>query len=115
VVFDTGALGVVDNCWFATYGYDQRLEVHGTDGMVLARNEVQNTTIVADRKGLHEPTLPYFFLERYGSTFVRELEAFADTLEGAAVTVTGRDGRQALAAALAAGRAAEEGRAVAPE
>ena len=78
--------------------------------MVEARNEVQNATVVADAAGFHAPTLPYFFLERYAPAFVRELEAFADALEGAPVAVTGWDGRQALAAAVAATRSAEEGR-----
>jgi len=43
---------------------------------------------------------------------VRELEAFADALDGGPVAVTGRDGRQALAAAVAAKRSAEEDRVV---
>jgi myo-inositol 2-dehydrogenase/D-chiro-inositol 1-dehydrogenase len=112
VVLDSGALGTIDDCWRSSYGYDQRLEVHGTEGMVEARNEVQNATVVADAAGFHAPTLPYFFLERYAPAFVRELEAFADALDGAPVTITGRDGRQALAAAVAAMRSAEEGRVV---
>jgi myo-inositol 2-dehydrogenase/D-chiro-inositol 1-dehydrogenase len=112
VVLDTGAIGTIDNCWRSSYGYDQRLEVHGTEGMVEARNELEDATVVADAAGFHAPTLPYFFLERYAPAFVRELEAFADALEGAPVAVTGRDGRQALAAAAAAMRSVEEGRVV---
>jgi myo-inositol 2-dehydrogenase/D-chiro-inositol 1-dehydrogenase len=112
VVLDTGAIGSIDNCWSSSYGYDQRLEVHGTEGMVEARNEFQHATVVADAAGFHTPTLPHFFLERYAPAFVRELEAFADALEGAPVAVTGRDGRQALAAAAAAMRSVDEGRVV---
>jgi myo-inositol 2-dehydrogenase / D-chiro-inositol 1-dehydrogenase len=112
VVLAGGAIATIDNCWLSAYGYDQRLEVHGTTGMVEARNEQRNATVVADATGFHAPTLPYFFLERYAPAFVRELEAFADALEGAQVAVSGRDGRQALAAAIAAMRSAEEGRVV---
>jgi myo-inositol 2-dehydrogenase/D-chiro-inositol 1-dehydrogenase len=112
-VFESGALAVVDNCWTSAYGYDQRVEVHGTGGMVAARNEVTNTTFVADADGLHEPVLPHFFADRYAAAFVRELEAFAGALDGAPVPVTGRDGRQALAAAIAAHRSWQEGRTVA--
>ena len=112
LVLDSGALGTIDNCWRSSYGYDQRLEVHGTAGMVEARNELQNATVVADAAGFHAPTLPYFFLERFAPAFVRELEAFADALDGRPVAVTGRDGRQALAAAVAAMRSVEEGRVV---
>ncbi len=112
-VFESGALAVVDNCWTSAYGYDQRVEVHGTGGMVAARNEVTNTTFVADAEGFHEPVLPHFFADRYAAAYVRELEAFAAALDGAPVPVTGRDGRQALAAAIAAHRSWEEGRTVA--
>ena len=112
VVLESGALAVIDNCWLSSYGYDQRLEVHGTGGMVEARNEQLDTTVVADATGFHTPPLPYFFLERYAPAFVRELEAFADALDGAPVVVSGRDGRQALAAAVAAMRSAEERRVV---
>jgi myo-inositol 2-dehydrogenase / D-chiro-inositol 1-dehydrogenase len=112
VVLDNGAFALIDNCWLSSYGYDQRLEVHGTGGMVEARNEQQDATVVADAAGFHTPTLPYFFLERYAPAFVRELEAFADALDGAPVAVSGRDGRQALAAAVAAMRSAKERRVV---
>ena len=112
VRFDSGALAAIDNCWVSTYGYDQRLEVHGSEGMVRAENEVRSTTAVANAEGFQAPPLPHFFLDRYAPAFVRELEAFADALEGAPVRVTGRDGREALAAGLAAQRSAREGRPV---
>ena len=112
IVLDSGAFAMIDNCWLSSYGYDQRLEVHGTGGMVEARNERQDATVVADATGFHAPTLPYFFLERYAPAYMRELEAFADALDGAPVSITGRDGRQALAAAVAAIRSAEQRRVV---
>jgi myo-inositol 2-dehydrogenase / D-chiro-inositol 1-dehydrogenase len=111
--FEGGALALIDNCWTSAYGYDQRVEVHGTEGLVGARNEVTDTTVVADAAGFHEPVLPYFFADRYAAAFRRELEAFAAALGGEPVPVTGRDGRQALAAATAAARSHDEGRAVA--
>jgi myo-inositol 2-dehydrogenase/D-chiro-inositol 1-dehydrogenase len=112
VVLANGALGVIDNCWLARSGYDQRLEVHGSEGTVFAGNEVENTTAVADAHGFHAPPLPHFFLERYAPAFERELDAFSDALDGAPVSVTGRDGRAALAASLAALESAREGRVV---
>jgi myo-inositol 2-dehydrogenase / D-chiro-inositol 1-dehydrogenase len=111
-VFESGALAVIDNCWRSAYGYDQRVEVHGTDGTAAARNEVTTTTVVADAEGFHEPVLPHFYLDRYADAFRRELEAFAAALDGAPVPVTGHDGRQALAASVAADRSHREGRVV---
>jgi myo-inositol 2-dehydrogenase/D-chiro-inositol 1-dehydrogenase len=112
-VFESGALAVIDNCWRSAYGYDQRVEVHGTDGTASARNELADTTVVADSGGFHEPVLPHFYLDRYRDAFRRELEAFADALGGGPVRVTGHDGRQALAASVAAQRSHEHGRTVA--
>jgi myo-inositol 2-dehydrogenase/D-chiro-inositol 1-dehydrogenase len=112
-VFDTGALAVIDNCWRSAYGYDQRVEVHGTEGTASARNEVTSTTVVADAEGFHEPVLPHFYLDRYGDAFRRELEAFAAALDGGPVAVSGHDARQALAASIAAQRSHEQGRAIA--
>jgi myo-inositol 2-dehydrogenase / D-chiro-inositol 1-dehydrogenase len=112
VTFDTGAFGVIDNCWRSAYGYDQRLEVHGTDGMTEARNELRDTTDVADARGFHSPPLPHFFLDRYAIAYLLELKAFAAALEGDAVPVTGQDGRAAVAAAQAAALSAAESRIV---
>jgi myo-inositol 2-dehydrogenase / D-chiro-inositol 1-dehydrogenase len=112
VTFDTGAFGVIDNCWLSAYGYDQRLEVHGTTGMTDARNEQRDTTDVADATGFHRAPLPDFFLDRYAGAYVRELESFAAALEGAPVPVSGRDGRAAVAAAQAAALSAAESRIV---
>jgi len=111
--FDGGAIGVIDNCRRSAYGYDQRVEVHGTDGMVYAGNEVTTTAVVADGRGFHAPGLPHFFLDRYRDAYVREMESFAGALDGGPLEVSGFDARQATVAAIAAGRALAERRTVA--
>ena len=111
-VTESGTLATIDNCWRSAYGYDQRLEVHGTEGTAQAGNERRDTTTFADGAGFHTPPPPYFFLDRYAESFVTELESFAAALDGAPVAVTGRDGRAALAAAQAAARSAAESRIV---
>lgn len=112
-VFENGALAVIDNCWRSAYGYDQRVEAHGTEGTAMAGNEVTSTTVVADADGFHAPVLPHFYLDRYALAYRRELEAFAAALDGAPPAVTGHDGRQALAASIAAQRSHDERRTVA--
>ena len=42
--FKNGALGVIDNSRQAVYGYDQRVEVFGSKGMIAAENETPNNT-----------------------------------------------------------------------
>ncbi|MDQ3891040.1 MAG: inositol 2-dehydrogenase [Actinomycetota bacterium] len=110
--FDNAALGVIDNCRRSAYGYDQRVEVHGSSGMVAAGNELATTSFRADETGFHSPVLPHFFLDRYRVAYVRELESFARAVDGAPVEASGDDARQATLAAMAAKRAHEERRAV---
>jgi len=112
IVFDNEAIGAIDNCRVSAYGYDQRVEVHGSLGLVQADNEVSSTVTVADAQGFHSPPLPHFYLDRYGPAFRRELEAFARALDGNEPEVGGRDGVAAVAAAAAARRALDERRSV---
>lgn len=112
LVFSNDAVGAIDNCRSSAYGYDQRLEVHGSDGMVQAANEVTTTTTIADAEGFHSPTLPHFYMDRYAPAFRRELQSFARALGGEKPEVGGRDGLAAVIAAAAAQRALEEDRVV---
>jgi myo-inositol 2-dehydrogenase / D-chiro-inositol 1-dehydrogenase len=112
LVFANEAIGAIDNCRVSAYGYDQRVEIHGSSGMVRADNELSSTITVADAEGFHAPTLPHFYLDRYGPAFRRELESFARALDGEAPEVGGRDGVAAVAAATAARRAYDEQRTV---
>lgn len=109
-----GGLAVIDNCRTSAVGYDQRAEVHGERGTAMVDNEPSHTVVTADHAGFHQPRPPHFFTERYAEAYVRELEAFGDVVAGrAAASPDGRDGRQAVAAAIAASRSLAEGRTVA--
>jgi myo-inositol 2-dehydrogenase / D-chiro-inositol 1-dehydrogenase len=112
LVFSNGAIGAIDNCRVSAYGYDQRVEVHGSTGMAQAENETASTLRVADREGFHAPPLPHFYLDRYGNAFREELASFARALAGEPSEVTGRDGLAAVVAAAAAKRALDEARVV---
>jgi myo-inositol 2-dehydrogenase/D-chiro-inositol 1-dehydrogenase len=112
LAFANGAFGAIDNCRVSVYGYDQRLEVHGSEGLASADNDRRPQALLADAAGFHEPTLPDFYIDRYAPAFVRELESFANALEGGDVEVTGRDGLAAVLGATAARRALDENRVV---
>lgn len=106
--FSNGAIGAIDNCRSSAYGYDQRLEVHGSTGMVQAANELSSTITIADAEGFHAPTLPHFYMDRYAPAFRRELESFGRALDGAEPEVSGVDGLAAVIAAAAARRSLDE-------
>ena len=104
----------VNNCRQAVYGYDQRLEVFGSAGMIVNDNLRPTTLRRFDNNitDAREPLLN-FFLERYAESYRRELDAFvAAVLDQKAVPVTGEDGRRALMLADAALESARTAKAV---
>jgi myo-inositol 2-dehydrogenase/D-chiro-inositol 1-dehydrogenase len=110
---ENGCLTTIDNSRQAVYGYDQRVEVFGSAGMAASENPLAHTAVVRTAAGTREPTLPYFFLERYIPSYLREWEAFVAAVSaGATPPVTGRDARAPLVIGLAAWTSLREGRPV---
>jgi myo-inositol 2-dehydrogenase/D-chiro-inositol 1-dehydrogenase len=109
VRFANGAMGVIDNCWQAVYGYDVRTEVLGAEGALEVGHARESALLRLDRRGV-TADYPYWFLDRFGPAYEREIADFVRCITvGAAPRATGEDGRQALAAVLAAARSAREG------
>ena len=109
--FENGAFATVDNSRKAVYGYDQRVEILGSGGMLQAVNRIEDSHIYSDAEGVHSARPLRFFLERYAESFVAEMQAFVQSIrEGHEPPVTGRDGRIAVVMALAAERSLLEGR-----
>ncbi len=60
----------------ATYGYDQRIEVHGSTGLLRAENHLETSVEIADATGFRRDPAMAFFLERYAAAYLAELRAF---------------------------------------
>ncbi len=104
---------VISNSRRASYGYDQRIEVHGSVGSVSAENIRQANIEIASAAGFTRPPLLDFFMTRYTAAYAAEIAAFTAALrDGAAMPTTGNDGLRALALADAALKSVTEGRAV---
>jgi len=113
LTFESGAMGVIDNSRKAVYGYDQRVEVFGSEGMVTVANNTPDSHIHMDRTGVHTALPLNFFMERYTESYLREMQAFVDSLRsGTPAPVTGQDGFMAVKIALAAAKSASENRPV---
>ncbi len=99
LVHENGCLTSIDNSRRAVYGYDQRVEVFGSDGHGgVARTRSRTRGDRAHGRGRRaRPTLPYFFLERYIPSYVREWEAFVARARRRR-DAAGHDGRRARAA-----------------
>ncbi len=91
--FRKGTLVTIDNSRRAVYGYDQRVEVFGSEGMVVVGNRMPDQVVLADGEGLHTAKPVYFFIERYTEAYIEEARAFVQAVvEDTPPPVTGRDG-----------------------
>lgn len=112
--FANGTLCSIDNSRKAVYGYDQRLEVFGSSGCIVASNNTPTRVGVWDQMGQHEDRPHDFFLERYGKSYVLEMQEFVDCIgQRRAPSVNGVDGLQAVLLAQAAQKSLDTGRPVA--
>jgi myo-inositol 2-dehydrogenase/D-chiro-inositol 1-dehydrogenase len=111
----SGRLCQISNSRRASYGYDQRIEVHGAKGMLRAGNVLPTTVELADPTGFRtDPALP-LFLERYAAAYRAELDAFVVAATGGAPACPdGEDGLHALLLADAALESSRTGRMVRP-
>jgi myo-inositol 2-dehydrogenase/D-chiro-inositol 1-dehydrogenase len=113
LVHANGCLTTIDNSRRAGYGYDQRVEVFGSAGMAASENPMANTAIVRTAAGTQGSTLPYFFLERYIPSYLREWNAFVAAVTTGAPTPVGPvDARAPLVIGLAAWTSVREARPV---
>jgi myo-inositol 2-dehydrogenase/D-chiro-inositol 1-dehydrogenase len=109
----SGRQCVISNSRRASYGYDQRIEVHGSDGAVSAENQRPVSIEVASKDGYTRPPLHDFFMTRYTDAYAAEIASFIDAIDGGkAPTPSAEDGLQALALAEAALLSVKEGRTV---
>jgi myo-inositol 2-dehydrogenase/D-chiro-inositol 1-dehydrogenase len=106
-----GCLTTIDNSRQAVYGFDQRVEAFGSLGMAASENPPAHTGIVRTADGSSAATLPYFFVDRYIPSYVREWEAFLAAVHaGETPPVSVADARAPLVIGLAAWRSLREGR-----
>ncbi|SPF81962.1 inositol 2-dehydrogenase [Pseudoprimorskyibacter insulae] len=109
----SGKQAVITNSRRASYGYDQRIEVHGSKGMAQAQNTLEANVVVATADGISTPPLMNFFMTRYTAAYANEIAAFVTAVNsGQPTPTTGLDGLKALELADAALEAAQTGKAV---
>jgi myo-inositol 2-dehydrogenase/D-chiro-inositol 1-dehydrogenase len=100
--FESGILAVIDNGRRSGFGYDVRTEIFGSDGALFVGYH-RDTPVTRFTAAGVMTDHAYFFLERFDQAFVDEIRAFVDAVAaGKPVSVTGEDGRAALALAYAA-------------
>ncbi len=103
LTFANGAMGVIDNSRKAVYGYDQRIEIFGSKGMASADNNYPENHRFFGADGVHGSLPLNFFMERYLESYANEMKIFCTAVvNNLSLPVTGIDGLQSVAIALAA-------------
>jgi len=105
-----GQIAVIKNSRRASYGYDQRVEILGSQGLLQAQNLLENTVVKSTADGVTGAKPLFFFLERYKRAYEVEWDAFVQAVVSKkAMPVTLNDGVIALAMAEAAAESAKTG------
>jgi myo-inositol 2-dehydrogenase/D-chiro-inositol 1-dehydrogenase len=105
----SGKLCVIANSRRSGFGYDQRIEAYASAGMVRADNVLESTVQTWSEGGAAADRFQNFFLDRYAEAYRREMDHFADILDGATPSVGYADGVAALALAEAAAESVRTG------
>ncbi len=111
--FENGALGTIDNSRKAVYGYDQRVEAFGSEGMVDVSNNRPTTARLSTSDAVQEDLPLFFFIERYTESYITEMKEFIRcVLEDTDPPVKGVDGRVPVVIGKAARLSFDENRPV---
>ena len=114
LTYADGRIAVIKNSRRAVYGYDQRVELLGSEGLLQAQNMLENTVVKSTTSGVASAKPTYFFLERYMPSYAAEWASFVVALNGGTtMPVTLAEGVAALAMAEAATLSAKTGQPVA--
>ena len=110
----SGVLIHINNSRRAVYGYDQRVEIFGSNGMMISGN--QSPTSVEKFTNLHTKAndpIHYFFIERYAQAYKDQFNDFVQTINSESkASVSFEDGRNALIIANAAYESLNSGKVV---
>ena len=111
--FRSGAIGTIDNCRQAAFGYDQRVEILGSLGAIATENCYPNQATVSTATEVRRDLPLNFFMDRYRESFAAELRCFVEAvIHNHPTPVSGEDGRSPVVMGLAARKSYDERRPV---
>jgi myo-inositol 2-dehydrogenase/D-chiro-inositol 1-dehydrogenase len=92
--FAGGCFGSIDNSRRAVYGYDERVELFGSEGTVSTENNTPTRTRLATADAVQEALPLHFLMERYMESYILEMKSFIECVAvGREPPVGGLDGR----------------------
>ena len=109
-----GRLCQINTTRRAAYGYDQRFEVLGSEGLLQCANQTPTNVVQWNGSGIHTDKPEHFFLQRYAAAYKLEITHFFECLQsGQPFRTTVADGVAAQILADAATESAKTGQPVA--
>ena len=107
-----GVLIHINNSRRAVYGYDQRVEIFGSKGMMISNNQSPTSVEKFDKNMTYaKDPIHFFFIERYEQAYKDQLGDFVNiVMNNEQPSVTFEDGRNALLLANAAYESFETGK-----
>lgn len=113
LITQSGKMCQISNSRRSVYGYDQRLEIFGSKGMIRAENRTARSIEIWHEDAVRKEKPMWFFLERYEEAYRNELEHFLDVLEGVTSPLVGLgEARAAMTLAIAAAESVHSGQPV---
>ena len=107
----TGKIVQINNSRRACYGYDQRVEVFGSKGMIIANNCHNNTLQIYNEKGAQLDRIKESFPERYQEAYRIEMKHFLkEVVRKQTPLITALDGLKATQIAYTANRSLKSGK-----
>ncbi|XP_067951004.1 myo-inositol 2-dehydrogenase-like [Watersipora subatra] len=80
--FKSGTVAVIDTSRDAVYGYDQRIELFGSKGMLLNQNQRPNNLVRESEQGMTSGRIYNSFNDRYEDSYIQALEHFCRVVRG---------------------------------
>jgi myo-inositol 2-dehydrogenase/D-chiro-inositol 1-dehydrogenase len=109
--FENGVLATIEGAQYVKYGYDARVEVLGTDGVIhIGKQDAYGFTVINKENGIHTPFVTSW-TELFKQAYLTEDIHFAGCVRtGKAPKVTGLDGKMAVRIVNAGNRSIKENR-----
>ncbi|KAK2162120.1 hypothetical protein LSH36_103g00024 [Paralvinella palmiformis] len=91
MTFPSGILALTDLSRHATYGYDQRVEVNGAEGMIMSENQVPHGIVGYTKQGIYSSVYKHSFPQRYAESYIGAIDHFFSVLQGTEPIIVKRD------------------------
>lgn len=111
--FENGVLLTIEGAQYVKYGYDARVEILGTEGVIMiGRQDAYGFTVINKQNGTHTPFVSSW-TKLFSEAYLNEDIHFVDCiLNDKTPRVTGHDGKMAVRAVNAGNMSIKEGKIV---